>query len=235
MSSIEISIYSFVKNVVKNNENATLGLATGSTPIGLYKEMIADYQAGEVSYKNMISINLDEYVGLPVEHPESYRSFMNTNLFNHVDINKDNTHVPNGLAKNVEDACKEYTDFIKNHPIDIQILGIGANGHIGFNEPGTPLDSTTHLVELKEKTRLDNARFFEGDINKVPTHAVTMGLQDIMSAKQILLLASGANKAEAVRDMVYGPVSTNCPASVLQAHDNVIVIVDEAAGYYLKA
>ena len=227
--------YSFVKNVVKNNENATLGLATGSTPIGLYKEMIADYQAGEVSYKNMISINLDEYVGLPVEHPESYRSFMNTNLFNHVDINKDNTHVPNGLAKNVEDACKEYTDFIKNHPIDIQILGIGANGHIGFNEPGTPLDSTTHLVELKEKTRLDNARFFEGDINKVPTHAVTMGLQDIMSAKQILLLASGANKAEAVRDMVYGPVSTNCPASVLQAHDNVIVIVDEAAGYYLKA
>ena len=135
----------------------------------------------------------------------------------------------------MEEACKEYSDFIKANPIDIQILGIGANGHIGFNEPGTPFGSSTHLVELKEKTRLDNARFFEGDVNKVPTHAVTMGLQDIMEAKQILLLASGANKAEAVRDMVYGPVSTDCPASILQLHENVIVIVDEAAGYYLKA
>lgn len=227
--------YEIVKEVVKNKSNATLGLATGSTPIGLYKEMIKDFCAGEVSYKDMTSINLDEYVALPVEHPESYRSFMNNNLFNHIDIDKANTYVPNGLAEDVEKACQEYTDFIKTHPIDIQILGIGANGHIGFNEPGTPLDATTHLVELKEKTRIDNARFFDGDINKVPTHAVTMGLKDIMSAKQILLLASGANKAEAVRDMVYGPVSPDCPASVLQQHDNVIVVVDEAAGYYLKA
>ena len=226
--------YEVIKKVVKNKSNATLGLATGSTPIGLYKEMIKDYIAGEVSYKDMTSINLDEYVALPVEHPESYRSFMNTNLFNHIDIDKSKTHVPNGLAEDVEKACKEYTDFIKNNPIDIQVLGIGANGHIGFNEPGTPLDATTHLVELKEKTRVDNARFFDGDVNKVPTHAVTMGLKDIMSAKQILLLASGANKADAVRDMLYGPVSPDCPASVLQLHDNVIVVVDEGAGYYLK-
>lgn len=225
--------YAEVKECVKNNPNATLGLATGSTPIGLYKEMIADFNKGEVSYKNMISINLDEYVGLPVEHPESYRSFMNTNLFNHVDIDKKNTHVPNGLAEDVEKACKEYTDFIKSHPIDVQILGIGANGHIGFNEPGTPLDSTTHLVELKEKTRLDNARFFDGDINNVPTHAVTMGLKDIMGAKLILLLASGLNKAEAVNNMINGPVSSDCPASVLQNHNNVIVIVDEGAGSLL--
>ncbi len=227
--------YSFVKEVVKNNENAVLGLATGSTPIGLYKEMIKDYENGEVSYKNMTSINLDEYVGLPVEHPESYRSFMNANLFNHVDIVKANTHVPNGLATDVEKACQEYTAFIKANPIDVQILGIGGNGHIGFNEPGTSFSSTTHLVELKENTRRDNARFFENDINNVPTHAVTMGLQDIMEAKQIILLASGANKAEAVRDMVYGPISADCPASILQSHPNVIVVVDEAAGYYLKA
>ncbi len=227
--------YAIVKEVVKNNKNAVLGLATGSTPIGLYKEMIKDYENGEVSYKDMISINLDEYVGLPVEHPESYRSFMNTNLFNHIDIKKENTFVPNGLALDLEKACDDYSAFIKAHPIDVQILGIGGNGHIAFNEPGTPFTATTHKVELKEKTRKDNARFFDGDINKVPTHAVTMGLKDIMSAKQIVLLASGANKAEAVRDMIYGTVSTDCPASVLQSHPNVTVIVDEPAGYYLKA
>lgn len=225
--------YSIVKDVVTNNPNATLGLATGSTPIGLYKEMIKDYQAGVVSYKNMLSINLDEYVGLPVEHPESYRSFMNTNLFNHIDIDKANTNVPNGLADDIEKACKDYSAFIASHPIDVQILGIGGNGHIAFNEPGTPLDAPTHLVELKEKTRLDNARFFDGDINKVPTHAVTMGLKDIMSAKKIVLLASGSNKAQAVFDMLNGPISTDCPASVLQSHPDVTVICDEDASSLL--
>lgn len=227
--------YSILKNAIIDKPNATLGLATGSTPIGLYKEMIKDYQLGVISYKDMLSINLDEYVGLPVEHPESYRSFMNTNLFNHIDIKKENTHVPNGLALDVEKACQEYSEFISNHPVDVQILGIGGNGHIAFNEPGTPFDSITHLVELKEKTRQDNARFFDGDINKVPTHAVTMGLKDIMSAKLIILLASGANKAEAVRDMVYGQMSNDCPASILQSHPNVVVVTDEGAGYYLKA
>lgn len=216
------------------NKNAVLGLATGSTPIGLYREMIADYEKGNVSYKDMISVNLDEYVGLPVTHPESYRAFMNRNLFEHIDIDKTNTHVPDGLAKDLQKAADEYTAFVAAHPIDVQLLGIGGNGHIGFNEPGTPFDSHTHVVELKQNTRRDNARFFDNDINKVPTHAVTMGLKDIMSAKTVILLASGASKAPAIRDMVNGAVSENCPASILQTHPNVYVIVDDSAGYYVK-
>ncbi len=216
------------------NKNAVLGLATGSTPIGLYREMIADYEKGNVSYKDMISVNLDEYVGLPVTHPESYRAFMNRNLFDHIDIDKTNTHVPDGLAKDLQKAADEYTAFVAAHPIDVQLLGIGGNGHIGFNEPGTPFDSHTHVVELKQNTRRDNARFFDNDINKVPTHAVTMGLKDIMSAKTVILLASGASKAPAIRDMVNGAVSENCPASILQTHPNVYVVVDDSAGYYVK-
>ena len=226
--------YESMKIVLTEKPDAVLGLATGSTPIGLYKEMIADYKAGAVSYKKMTSINLDEYVGLPVEHPESYRSFMNRNLFDHIDIVKENTHVPDGLAADMKLAADEYTAFAAAHPIDIQILGIGANGHIGFNEPGTPFYSHTHVVELKEGTRRDNARFFDNDIDLVPTHAVTLGMADIMNAKAIILLASGAGKAEAVRDMVLGPVSENCPASILQTHPNVLVVTDEAAGYYLN-
>ncbi len=216
------------------NKNAVLGLATGSTPIGLYREMIADYEKGNVSYKDMISVNLDEYVGLPVTHPESYRAFMNRNLFDHIDIDKTNTHVPDGLAKDLQKAADGYTAFVAAHPIDVQLLGIGGNGHIGFNEPGTPFDSHTHVVELKQNTRRDNARFFDNDINKVPTHAVTMGLKDIMSAKTVILLASGASKAPAIRDMVNGAVSENCPASILQTHPNVYVVVDDSAGYYVK-
>ena len=226
--------YQTIREILINKPDAVLGLATGSTPIGLYKEMIKDYEAGNVSYKNMVSINLDEYVGLPVEHPESYRSFMNRNLFDHIDIDKNNTHVPNGLADDVDQACADYTAFAKAHPIDVQILGIGGNGHIGFNEPGTAFSSNTHKVELKENTRKDNARFFDNDLSKVPTHAITLGLQDIMGAKLIVLLASGAGKAKAIKEMVLGPVTPDCPASILQTHPNVIVIADEAASYYIK-
>ncbi|MBO8423416.1 MAG: glucosamine-6-phosphate deaminase [Firmicutes bacterium] len=226
--------YELMRPVLIEKPDAVLGLATGSSPIGLYKGMIADYKAGNVSYKNMISINLDEYADLPVEHPESYRSFMNRNLFDHIDIDKANTHVPDGLAADKEAACSEYTAFAAAHPIDVQILGIGANGHIGFNEPGTSFGAHTHLVELKEGTRRDNARFFDNDIDKVPTHAVTLGLADIMQAKMIILIANGTAKAEAVRRMIQGPVDVACPASVLQTHPCVYVVVDEAAGYYVK-
>ena len=176
----------------------------------------------------------DEYADLPVEHPESYRSFMNRNLFDHIDIDKANTHVPDGLAKDKEAACAAYTSFAAAHPIDVQILGIGANGHIGFNEPGTSFDAHTHLVELKEGTRRDNARFFDNDIDKVPTHAVTLGLADIIQAKMIILIANGTAKAEAVKRMIQGPVDVECPASLLQTHPCVYVVVDEAAGYYVK-
>lgn len=229
---MSLKAYEAMKIVLTEKPEAVLGLATGSTPIGLYKCMIADYKAGAVSYKNMTSINLDEYVGLPVTHPESYRSFMNRNLFDHIDIKPENTHVPDGLAEDLQKAADEYTAFAAAHPIDVQILGIGANGHIGFNEPGTPFDSHTHVVTLKEGTRRDNARFFDNDISLVPTHAVTLGMQDIMNAKAVILLASGAGKADAVAKMIKGPVSTDCPASILQTHPNVLVVTDEAAGYY---
>lgn len=231
---MSMKAYEAMKKVLTEKSDATLGLATGSTPVGLYKLMIADYEAGKISYKDMTSINLDEYVGLPVTHPESYRAFMNRNLFDHIDIKKENTHVPDGLNPDLAAAADAYTAYIAAHPADVQILGIGSNGHIAFNEPGTPFDSHTHVVTLKEGTRKDNARFFDNDIDKVPTHAVTMGLQDIMSAKFIILLASGAGKANAVNAMINGPVSENCPASILQTHLNVLVVTDEAAAYYLN-
>lgn len=231
---MSMKAYEAMKKVLTEKSDATLGLATGSTPVGLYKLMIADYEAGKISYKDMTSINLDEYVGLPVTHPESYRAFMNRNLFDHIDIKKENTHVPDGLNPDLAAAADAYTAYIAAHPADVQILGIGSNGHIAFNEPGTPFDSHTHVVTLKEGTRKDNARFFDNDIDKVPTHAVTMGLQDIMSAKFIILLASGAGKANAVNAMINGPVSENCPASILQTHPNVLVVTDEAAAYYLN-
>lgn len=231
---MSLKAYEAMKIVLSENPKAVLGLATGSTPIGLYKNMIADYKAGAVSYKDMISINLDEYVGLPVTHPESYRSFMNRNLFEHIDIKPENTHVPDGLSSDLQRSADEYTAFAAAHPVDVQILGIGANGHIGFNEPGTPFDSHTHVVTLKEGTRRDNARFFGNDISLVPTHAVTLGMKDIMNAKAIILLASGAGKADAVAKMIKGPVSEDCPASILQTHPNVLVVTDEAAGYYLN-
>lgn len=231
---MSMKAYEAMKKVLTEKSDATLGLATGSTPVGLYKLMIADYEAGKISYKDMTSINLDEYVGLPVTHPESYRAFMNRNLFDHIDIKKENTHVPDGLNPDLAAAADAYTAYIAAHPVDVQILGIGSNGHIAFNEPGTPFDSHTHVVTLKEGTRKDNARFFDNDIDKVPTHAVTMGLKDIMSAKFIILLASGAGKANAVNAMINGPVSENCPASILQTHPNVLVVTDEAAAYYLN-
>ena len=231
---MSMKAYEAMKKVLTEKPDATLGLATGSTPVGLYKLMIADYEAGKISYKDMTSINLDEYVGLPVTHPESYRAFMNRNLFDHIDIKKENTHVPDGLNPDLAAAADAYTAYIAAHPVDVQILGIGSNGHIAFNEPGTPFDSHTHVVTLKEGTRKDNARFFDNDIDKVPTHAVTMGLKDIMSAKFIILLASGAGKAGAVNAMINGPVSEDCPASILQKHPNVLVVADAAAAYYLN-
>lgn len=231
---MSMKAYEAMKKVLTEKSDATLGLATGSTPVGLYKLMIADYEAGKISYKDMTSINLDEYVGLPVTHPESYRAFMNRNLFDHIDIKKENTHVPDGLNPDLAAAADAYTAYIAAHPVDVQILGIGSNGHIAFNEPGTPFDSHTHVVTLKEGTRKDNARFFDNDIDKVPTHAVTMGLQDIMSAKFIILLASGAGKANAVNAMINGPVSEDCPASILQKHPNVLVVADAAAASLIK-
>ncbi len=221
--------FKVMKDVVTSKENPVLGLATGSSPIGLYKEMIKDHQENKTSYAKVITFNLDEYVGLKKEHSESYYSFMNANLFSGLNIDLNNVHIPVGDSDNVEEECKKYDEAMSKYQLDLQLLGIGSNGHIGFNEPGTSFDSLTHIVELKEKTRQDNARFFEPLNEEVPTHAITMGVASIMSAKKVLLVASGANKADAIKAMINGEVNENMPASVLQRHQDVVVIVDEAA------
>ena len=218
--------FEVMKEVVANKKNAVLGLATGSSPIGLYQNMIKDHQENGTSYADITSFNLDEYVGIDRNHEQSYYTFMHENLFKGIDIKEENVHVPYGDTKA---DCDAYEKAMEDYSVDIQVLGIGANGHIGFNEPGTPFSETTHIVTLTEKTRQDNARFFENDINQVPTHAITMGIATIMKAKKILLVATGKNKADAVAAMVNKAPDVNCPASVLQNHPDVVVIVDEAA------
>lgn len=209
--------------------NAVLGLATGSTPVGAYKQMIEWHQKGDLDFSRIRSVNLDEYKGLSGDHDQSYRYFMNHNLFDHVNIDKANTNVPNGLAEDPEAECRRYDQVIRDMGgIDLQLLGIGGNGHIGFNEPCDVFEKGTHVVTLTEETRKSNARFFSS-LDEVPTHALTMGIQGIMSAKKILLLASGEAKAKAVYDSCFGPVVPGVPASVLQLHTDVIVIADEAA------
>lgn len=215
-------------DVIKSKENPVIGLATGSSPIGLYNAMIRDHKENGTSYKNVKSVNLDEYVGLGIESDQSYVYFMNDNLFKGIDIDKNNTNLPNGKADDMNAECDRYTALLDSMPQDIQLLGIGGNGHIGFNEPGTPFNSTTHIVELQERTRIDNARFFSS-LDEVPTHAITMGIKNIMNAKKILVVANGKSKADAVYSMVKGEITESCPASVLQNHNDVTVIVDEDA------
>ena len=222
--------YKILKGLV--NENSTLGLATGSTPTDLYEEMIADYKAGNFSYKNIKSYNLDEYVGISYDHPESYHKFMETNLFDHVDIAKENIHVPDASADDLELAVKSYQEELNKAQIDVQILGIGGNGHIGFNEPGTPFDAGVHVVDLKEETIQANSRFFDGDINLVPKQAMTMGIKDIMHAKHIILLAFGKAKQDAIRSLVEGTeITENIPCTVLKNHPSVYVLVDKEADF----
>lgn len=220
-------------SVVKNNPKAILGLATGGSPIGMYKELIKMNKEGKIDFSKVTTVNLDEYVGLSGDHPQSYRYFMNENLFNHINIDKKNTYVPNGLAKNIEEECKNYDNKIENlGGTDVQLLGIGNNGHIAFNEPDEDLVSGTHLTNLTQDTIQANARFFDS-IDEVPKTALTMGLGGIMKSKKIIVIASGESKAEAVKAMVNGKISTKMPASMLQMHRDVVVIVDEAAAKLL--
>ncbi len=205
-----------------NNGAKVLGLATGSTPETLYKEMTAS----DVDFTEMTSVNLDEYVGLGGEDEQSYRYFMNKHLFDKKPFKK--TFVPNGKAEDLDAASAEYEKIIDAHPVDIQILGIGQNGHIGFNEPGTPLDSLTHVVELTESTINANKRYFD-KVEDVPTRAVSMGIGSIMKGKKMILMAYGEAKAEAIKGMIDGPVTTDMPASALQNHQDVVIIIDDAA------
>ncbi len=218
--------YAVMKEVVTSKPDAVLGLATGSSPEGLYVEMVNDYKERNTSYENVKTFNLDEYVGIDRDHEQSYFTFMNEHLFKHINIKKENTHLPFG---NTQEDCNTYEQLMSDYELDIQVLGIGSNGHIGFNEPGTSFDALTHIVDLQENTIADNARFFDGNIDLVPKKAISMGIASIMKSKKILLLASGESKADAVYGLVKGAVTTDCPASVLQNHPDVIVVIDKAA------
>ncbi|GIO87210.1 glucosamine-6-phosphate deaminase [Paenibacillus faecis] len=219
-----------IASLLQSNPRAILGLATGSTPVGVYGKLIELYREGVVSFKQASSFNLDEYIGLDEQHPESYRRFMNEKLFNHIDILPENTHVPSGSSSDPEQAAAEYNRLLEQAgQIDLQLLGLGHNGHIGFNEPAEELTGPTHIVKLEERTRQANARYFPS-IDEVPTHAITMGIGTILQAKQILLMAKGADKAEVVARALRGPITTKCPASLLQTHPNVVVVLDQDAG-----
>ena len=218
--------------VVRENPTATLGLATGTTPIGAYRELIRRYEAGEISFRRVHTVNLDEYVGLDGSDPHSYRYFMQDQLFSHIDIDVANTQVPSGVAGDLAAECRRYTQMLADCPQDIQLLGLGSDGHIGFNEPGAPFAGHTHVTDLAESTIRDNARLFDR-IEDVPTRAITMGIADVMQAKKILLMANGKNKAEAVRAMVRGEVTEACPASILQRHPDATVILDKEAAALL--
>ncbi len=217
--------------IVKNNPKAILGLATGSSPIGTYQQMIKDCKNG-VSYKEVSTVNLDEYVGLNADHDQSYAYFMRTNLFDHVDIDLKNTNLPCGNASDLQAECDRYNALLETMKQDVQLLGLGSNGHIGFNEPATPFSSVTHLVDLTENTIKDNSRLF-ASVDEVPRQALSMGIKNIMQAKSILMVVSGKNKAEAVRGMVKGEVTPDLPASVLQLHPFVTIVCDKDAASLL--
>lgn len=215
-----------LKKTLVEKPDAVLGLATGSSPEGLYQQMIVDHQSNGTSYRDVITYNLDEYVGIDSMHPQSYRTFMYEHLFDHIDILKENIHIPCGSTQKEADM---YEDGLKHTTIDVQVLGIGQNGHIGFNEPGTSFDQLTHLVDLTENTRRANSRFFNDNIDAVPKQAISMGIATIMRSKKIIVLARGENKAKAVQAMIEGSVTEEIPASVLQNHEDVIVFLDQEA------
>lgn len=237
MKLIEVKDYQEMSQVaadyllskVKTYDKLTLGLATGGTPQGLYEALINDHNQNGTSYRHVSSFNLDEYIGLSGKHPNSYFHYMNDHLFNHIDIDSKNTHIPSGKAVDLEKECAAYDEKIRSHGgIDLQILGIGSNGHIGFNEPGTSFDTNTHIVELAESTREANARYFDS-IDEVPAQAITMGISSIMKSKEILLLVSGDAKQVAMKKLVEGEISENFPASILNRHEHVTVIADQEA------
>ncbi|MHB8096600.1 MAG: glucosamine-6-phosphate deaminase [Erysipelotrichaceae bacterium] len=222
--------FEVMEEVVKQGK-VTLGLATGSSPVGLYKRLVEAHKNG-LSFKDVQSFNLDEYVGLSKDHDQSYYHFMFEHLFKHVDFNLDNVHLPKGEGS-LEEVAAEYEAMLSQNPQDLQLLGIGSNGHIGFNEPGTSFDSTVHVIRLKEETRQDNARFFS-TIDEVPHFAITMGIKDILRAKKILLVASGKNKAMAIKEMLEGKIREDVPCTILQNHPDVVVVLDKEAASLIQ-
>ena len=224
-----------IAQLYQRKPDAILGLATGSSPLPIYREVIKLHQAGKVSFAQAQAFTLDEYVGIDADHPQRYRNFIRAEFTDQVDFDDAKVNSPEGNATDLEAACESYDAAIKAAGgVDLQILGIGSDGHIAFNEPGGSLASRTHVGVLTEQTRTDNARFFDNDIEKVPTHCVTQGLGTIMEARSLVLVAQGANKAEAVRQMVEGAISAHWPATIMQMHPDAWILLDEDAAAGLK-
>jgi len=222
-----------VGKIVKSVKNPVLGLATGGTPFRMYQKLIKMHHSREISFKNCSTFNLDEYSGLTKDDERSYYYYMMNNFFEHVDIDKSKVNIPDGNSKNLRESCRHYEQQIKDAGgIDIQVLGIGANGHIGFNEPTGSFASRTWVKILSEQTIRDNSKYFE-KMDDVPRHVVTMGIATIMESRHCMLLANGSKKADAVKKMIEGPISASCPASILQMHPRVTVVLDEEAAYLL--
>ncbi|MBA7645824.1 putative glucosamine-6-phosphate deaminase 2 [subsurface metagenome] len=228
-----------VSEIVREKPSCTLGLATGSTPLGVYKELIRMYKEEGLDFSQVTTFNLDEYIGLAPSHPQSYHYFMHYNLFKHINLDERFIHIPSSMVdvsdiNRIHKYCDWYEEQIrKAGGMDLQLLGIGANGHIGFNEPGSSLGARTRIKTLTQKTREDNARFFNNDIDQVPKYAITMGVGTILESRIVLLLASGKQKAEAIKRTAEGPITAMVPASVVQMHRKAILIVDEEAGSLL--
>lgn len=222
-----------IEAVIRKKPDCVLGLATGSTPLQTYQEMIERYRAGKIDYSRVRTFNLDEYYGLSPEHPQSYAYYMNHNLFQHLNIPKSNTHIPDGTAKDTTAICTQYEQMIADSGgIDLQLLGIGNNGHIGFNEPADQLEPHTHLTQLSAATIKANARFFSSD-EEVPRQALTMGMSTIMSARKIVLLAVGEAKADVIKRLFDVGITTELPASLLKLHRDATILLDQAAARYL--
>ncbi|KAF0225309.1 MAG: glucosamine-6-phosphate deaminase [Erysipelotrichaceae bacterium] len=225
--------FEILKDIIKVDHPITLGLATGSSPVGLYARLVEDHIKNKTSYAHVTTYNLDEYVGLPKGHLQSYLTFMNQHLFDYIDCPRNQIHMPEVHVDDLKAAADAYSAAVLTAKPDVQVLGIGSNGHIGFNEPGTSFSSTTHVVGLKEETRLDNARFFSG-LDEVPRYAVSMGITEIMSAKKIVLIATGNKKALAVKEMIHGKIREEVPCTILQKHQDVVLILDEEAARLLN-
>ncbi|MBM7622706.1 glucosamine-6-phosphate deaminase [Sporohalobacter salinus] len=231
---MSVKAASIVASQVTLKPNSNLGLATGSTPLGMYNNLIRMYKKNLINFEEVVTFNLDEYVGLPADHPQSYHYYMFDNFFDKVNIPPEKIYIPSGVGDNLKQICKKYDQSINSHGgIDLQVLGIGKNGHIGFNEPDNKLRTNTHVVKLTEETINDNSRFFDS-IDDVPKKAISMGMSSIMKSKKILLLASGEQKAEAIKKAINGEITTEHPASLLQLHSDVTILVDKDAAKLLN-
>jgi glucosamine-6-phosphate deaminase len=231
---VDVEVGRRIAEQIRSKPDSVLGLATGGTPIGIYRELIRLHRSEALSFRGIKAFNLDEYAGLPADHPQSYACYMKENLFKDIDILPANCYIPNGLAEDMERECRDYEERYRSvGPADLQLLGIGLNGHIGFNEPGSDLTAATSLVRLDASTRAANARFFDRP-EQVPERAITMGIGTILQARSIVLAVTGSAKAAILRDALHGEVTSLCPASILQAHDNVTVVADLAASALLQ-